>query len=423
VIKDFEVKEHLNSSLLKYRLNKIISMKFLRYSTEEKMDTLEALDTCVSDLCGMSYANFVMENKELNIDDIYIGDINNYNFGLKLIHSYFYKKRQQYQQYCVLNNEVGCYAIEEFEMLKANYSYTPISNKKLQIPHSNKVKDYAFNYNKSEAYIYANEQVDSILDIIDYEAIMSGDIIDNYKFIFYMRNFLISLKRTMNKIKRVYNGNRLQKKFASIAEEYVIKLNNESEFLENLVKAIKNKGDRYIDYSLGAFNENIWNNLDESSKYMVVENFNLFLSGLLGLNNKIINYDEWKLIELDDDSISVGNINETKSKDIFNAIVYSYAYSLVFKKFVSLEDDEVINYINNIEKHRGQYDENDFSKINDGVGIKEISKTAVALQKLIYRYVNLNLELQQYGIDFYGKEEDFVYDLCKETKKNVRGKK
>ena len=409
--KSFVIKDHLDNSLLKCIINEIVSLDFLEKSKKDKMDFLEGLDRCIYNLSGMPVAHFVEENENLGIDDLNIGNIDNYDFGLKLLYTYFFHKRQQYQQYCVLNNDKGDYSKEEFEAIKYNYTYTPISHVRLQVPRSDGFNKYMYNYNKSDAYMYASEQISAIVNSIDYTFLFSRYTpIEITKFVFLMRNTLKSQQKIIKRIQKLVTSKRWQKNFSMIVDDYENKLESENIFIEDLNNELKNKNHIIArELSLCCFNEYVWEKLSLYGKVAVIEYFNEFLSDTLGVNLKNINYDSFKLIDMCDGVASLGDIETISSKEIFMALIYSYAYSVYLAKINELKEKDVRNIIENIEECN-----DDYTQIKDKRIVKDISLIAVDIQKYLYEYIKYNPVLGIYNIDFYGKKKDFIYDMYKE---------
>lgn len=415
MIEEFTIDKYNDNSLLRCILNDIVSAKFFKYTREEKMNLLIGLDNCISQLTGIPVGVFVNDKESDNIDDLNIGDIDSYNFGMKVLHAYFYNKRQQYQKYWIKNNDKAIYSEDEFDILKYNYIGTPISNKKLQTKGLSTVDNYVINYNKSDAYVYACREVSNVINLVDYSDLFSSyDIFETLKFIFYTKNTLKSYHLMMERMKRKIANNRWQKKYVSLIDDYEVSLDRERQFLSVLNIRLMNKDyDDYLDYVLACFDENIWENLSLYGKFSAVEGLCSFFQECFKMDPKIIDESDCKMISSKRHFISVGDLNIKRAKDVFNSVVYSYALDCYNK------DDEYVESIKRLEKMK---DYKNIKLTEDNKVVKEVSKIAVGFQKIIYKFVKNSTTLKTYEIDFLGKEIDFVYDLYKSSK-NKGGRK
>lgn len=422
MFKEFDFRENKQSFLLQCIVADIVSIKFNSLSIEKKLNRIMALDEFVSEKMGIPCAKFVeVENKEeYMIDDICLGDINEYNSGLKLLFKYLFYKRQQQQRYCVEEWDTAYFTEEQLNDLKLCHQGSPITRERMYIEHKEGTKGYLLNYNNSDAYIYASYQLLYVLEMIDVDKLHEQcDPIEKIKFVLASRNVINSCTRAMNFLANINKKDRFVERFYDRLYEKGDKLEQDYAFIESLHLELSEKVESIPNMRMFCcFNKRIWKNLDFKERIRVVESCNEQIASMLSLNPRFVNYLEDKLIDLNDFCVSVGDVNEKDPWDIFRTLVYSYVAAHVVSEF----ENGVYDFdIKDVERWIALCNAGELKDLKASEFIKEVSSVAVKIQNIIYDCVEIEYEAG--GEKLFGDRKRFVYDLEFELNNASRRKK
>jgi len=422
VLKEFKGRE-VNTSMLKIYYNTIVSLSFLKLDTQLKKNTLINLDEYISEQCEMPQANFIYEENYDNEvkDDLYIGDIDKYTSGFDLLSRYFFLKRLQFQMNCISNGELENYRDSTFYLVGISYKYTPLTNERLYFPYSEGKKKYLCNYNVFEAYMYACEEMGFVFDSIDYDYVYLGcSAFEKFKFLASFQLAIDSNKKMLNKLTRQMASKNEYEKFMNVIKMLNKRETDEKKYLELLKDTFDKKS---FDDKLGkmllfsCFDERVWKTITPANRVYAVKKLNELLQKMFEINDRVLYFDNKRLIEVEAGKASIGNIGENNPKDIFNSLIYTYTYHYLLNNCDNYDVSEFQSYKSEAVKYREAIKNSDLAELKNCKLIKFTSKLAVESLVDFYNKVNDSEMAKKYNLSFFGKKEDFVYDLNKEINK------
>ena len=414
-----DVGDFIQSYSLRYLFESTLS-DFYKLSDEEKKKLCIKFDEEFSERFLMPRANFIFEEKEYDLDicDIYFGNINKINSGFEFMFRYFFGKRQQFQKLCVRNNDAYSFG-SDFALIKEGYTEMPISKSSKYIPYSKGLKNYLFNFIKLDAMVFAFDQCDTVIDCCDVSRVASNmSFIDVLK----LSRSIRSVDKMKKKIEREVLNISMNPEYSRIGYKIYLSCGNEEKFLNYLYDVIEGKkidGDYRIVFLF--FHKNIWDSLDLEKKKLVVSIANERIAEMFGCEK--IKEVEYSLGDNsyqfgDEDKVYVGDIRIETGESVLQKLVYEYSFNKNYENIFKLDEETGVTVLDEVEKCKRIFKQNrDYSQIKEYQFIKCVRKTAVDFLDNAYRYISNNLRINGKKVAMEPSKDQFIVDIFKKSKR------